>query len=179
MSRYRPNVVHTQQSPNASSRGGVKPKLIVVHSTESDNINGSSRDLVNMAGYLSRASVQASSHVIIDADGNSARLVADGEKAWTQANLNPHCLSIEQIGRASQKSWTRDELREAARWIAFWSKKWGIPIRKGKTSGTTVLRSGVVRHSDLGAAGGSHHDPGPGYPLESVLNLAKFYRGRI
>ena len=42
MSRYRPNVVVTRESPNQSSRNGAVPRLIVVHSTESPNRPGNS-----------------------------------------------------------------------------------------------------------------------------------------
>ncbi len=179
MSRYTPAVVVTRDSPNQSSRRGVKPRLIVLHSTESDNVKGSSRDLANVADFLCRPATQASSHVIVDSDGNSARLVPDDAKAWTQAAFNPHCLSIEQIGRAASERWTRDEIREAARWVARWSKKYDIPIRVGAVSGTSVARSGIVTHKMLGAAGGGHVDPGSAYPLTAMLNLAKFYRAHI
>lgn len=179
MSRYAPQVLVKRDSPNQSSRRGVKPTLIVLHSTESDNVKGSSRDLANVADFLCRPGVQASSHVIVDSDGHSARLVADEAKAWTQAAYNPHCLSIEQIGRAASEKWTRDEIREAARWVARWSEKFDIPIRLGAVSGGSVARSGVVTHKMLGAAGGGHVDPGAGYPLDAMLRLARFYRAKI
>lgn len=180
MSRYTPNVVISRSSPNQSSRNGARPRLIVVHSTESDNRPGSS-DLAGVTGWLCNPASQASSHVIVDADGNSARLVADDRKAWTQAWWNPWALSIEQIGRAAQKSWTRDELREAARWIARWSRLHGIPPYKGKVDAASgrIIRAGVVRHSELGQRGGNHHDPGSGYPLEDTLALARYYRAKI
>ena len=49
-------------------------------------------------------------------------------------------------------------------WIAYWSAKHGIPIRKGGVSGSSVVRSGVVRHSDLGVVGGNY--------LHKAANLA-------
>ncbi len=179
MSRYVPHVVYRRTSPNQSSRNGVKPTIIVLHSTESPNIPGSDSDLVNVTDYLCRPDVRASSHVIVDGDGHSARLVADISKAWTQAAYNSVALSIEQIGRAGSESWTRDEIREAARWIARWSKLHGIPIRLGAVSGGGVARSGVVTHKMLGQIGGGHVDPGDRYPFEAVLNLARFYRAKL
>lgn len=180
MSRYRPNVVVTRESPNQSSRNGAVPRLIVVHSTESPNRPGNG-DLEGVADWLCNPAAQASSHVIVDADGNSARLVPDARKAWTQAWFNPWSLSIEQIGRAAQTEWARDELREAARWIARWSRLYNIPAYKGKVDPASgkILKAGVVRHSDLGVRGGGHHDPGSGYPLAKTLALARFYRGKI
>jgi hypothetical protein len=86
-------------------------------------------------------------------------------------------LGIEQIGFASQKTWPVAQLDETSRWIAYWSFHHGIPIRKGAVSvDGRVLRSGVVRHSDLGNLGGGHQDPGANYPLAAVNARARHYR---
>jgi N-acetyl-anhydromuramyl-L-alanine amidase AmpD len=177
--RYRPHVSIRRNSPNQSSRGGRRPVLIVVHSTESDQAMGNSRDLAAVADFLSRTSVQASAHVITDGDGHSCRLVPDSAKAWHCANFNSISLGIEQIGRAASEHWHRDEYRETARWIAHWSKAYGIPLRHGAVRGLSVVRTGIVRHKDLGINGGGHVDPGPNYDLSEVISLAKFYKARI
>jgi len=176
--RAKPNVVVDRNVANQSSRYGVKPRLIVLHSTESSEVKGSG-DLASIAAYFDNPAAQASSHVITDGDGNSARCVPDAAKAWTCAAFNSLSLNVEQIGRASQTSWAEAELRETARWIAKWSKDWGIPIVRGAVSGTSVTRSGVVFHSELGAPGGGHSDPGSGYPIGRVLDYAEAYRKLI
>lgn len=177
-SRVTPRVVVRKLVRNRSSRRGVRPTLIVIHSTESDNRPGTS-DLAAVAGWFDNPSSQASSTVIVDAEGQSARCVPDSEKPWTQAHYNSVSLSIECIGRAAQTAWTADEVREAARWIALWSVRHGIPIRKGRVdSSGRVVRSGVLRHSELGALGGNHHDPGRAFPLRSCLRLARYYRAQ-
>lgn len=178
MSRFVPHVVYSKRSPNQSSRNGVRPSIIVLHSTESDNRTGNG-DLQAVCDFLCRPATQASSNVIVDADGHSARLVADEGKAWAQAGYNSVALSIEQIGRAASEKWTRDEIREAARWIARWSKKYDIPIRRGAVSGGRVIQPGVVTHKMLGAVGGGHFDPGPNYPVDAVLALARWYRSKL
>lgn len=155
---------------NQSSRGGVRPKLIVLHTTEGHDRPGV-EDLRSLGAFFDNPNVQASSHVANDRDGNDARYVADERKAWTQAYFNPAALSIEQIGFAA---FTRDEwlhhrsaqLKNTAEWIAYWAKKHRIPLRH-----STV--HGVCQHSDLGAAGGGHHDCGDGYPFGHVLNMAR------
>lgn len=178
--RANPHVVHYQRSgKNWGSRPTITPSLIVVHATESTNVPGSSTDLVNVSDWLARVSTKADVHVIVDGDGNSARLVPDGRKAWHVAGYNGYALGIEQVGRAAQTSWSRDELREAARWIARWSAIYRIPIRHGAVTGGRVVSPGVVRHSELGVIGGNHDDPGAGYPLATVLGLATYYRSRI
>lgn len=182
MSRTQPNVVVQGNVRNQSSRGGVRPSLIVIHTTESHEQHGSG-DLRAIGNWFNNPAAQSSAHVCTDGDGNSARYVPDSAKAWSCVNFNSRSLNVEQIGHAadSQPSWLRRraELKETARWIARWSKAYGIPIRKGAVSGLGVIRSGIVRHSDLGAAGGGHHDPGGNYPLALVLRYAKYWRRRI
>lgn len=163
---------------NKSSRNGTNIALIVVHSTESANRTGVV-DLQAIGEWFDNPRSQASSHVCIDSEGHSARFVADRDKAWHCAGFNSVSLGIEQVGRASQTSWTVTEQREAARWIARWSKLHGIPLQKGRVSGAGVIRPGVVRHSELGAVGGGHHDPGHDYPLHDVLEMARAYRRRL
>jgi N-acetyl-anhydromuramyl-L-alanine amidase AmpD len=165
--RALPNVVVRRNVVNQSSRTA-SISLIVLHDTEGANIPGI-KDLQALGAWFDNASAQASAHVGVDAEGQSARFVDDGRKAWHCAAFNSQSLGIEQIGFASQLVWPDAQLRETARWIAVWSKKYRIPI----TFSTT---HGVCRHSDLGAAGGGHHDPGQAYPFEKVLTLAQHYK---
>lgn len=165
-----------------SSRGGVKPRLIVLHTTESHNRPGNS-DLQAIVDFFNVRSTEASSHVIVDGEGRSAQCVPDEKKAWTQAYFNPWSLSIEQIGFAATKNavWKkeyRNQLRKVAQYIAYWSKKYDIPIRKGQTSGSRIVKSGVVTHSSLGLTGGGHSDPGVNYPAPLVRALARYYKKR-
>ena len=177
--RVRPNVVVTQISPNQSERSVATPTILVLHSTESHDVPGSVSDLRGLGDWFAQTAAQASSHVGVDDDGNSARFVRDAKKAWTCVSFNSVSLNIEQIGFASfgwtkwRKRWR--QIRESARWIALWSEGYDIPIRRGAVSGSTVTRSGVLTHADLGEAGGGHHDPGP-YPMKRVLFLARLYK---
>lgn len=175
MPRIYPRVVVRRNVRNQSSRNGGRPDLIVLHTTESHNRPGTS-DLTSIAAWFDNPAAQASSHVVVDADGTSARLVSDGMKAWTQAAYNPRALSVEQIGHAStsRSVWKRSyrlELDETARWIAYWSRKHDIPIRRVRPH-----QSGVIGHQGLGIAGGGHHDPGEHYPWRYVLGRARVYR---
>jgi len=151
-----------------SSRGGTRPKLTVLHDTEGANVPGSIRDLQGLGAWFNRPSTQASSHVGVDSDGYAARYVKDGAKAWTQAAFNPQSLSIEQIGFASQTTWPELQLKKTAMYVAYWSKKYDIPIRRSTTHG-------VCEHQHLGALGGGHRDCGPRYPFDRVLTMARKY----
>lgn len=167
-----PTVDFTQISPCQSSRGGVKPRLIVLHITVSHNRPGTG-DVKAIADYFGRLSTQASSHLIIDAEGNSCRCVPDSMKAWTQAAYNPQSLAIEQIEYADKPRarWLSENakgLDETARFVAAWSVQHGIPLRLSTSTG-------VCQHRDLGAAGGGHSDCGPNYPIDVVLSKAKTY----
>lgn len=164
---------------NRSDRTGVPVSLIVLHSTESHDRPGS-RDVEAVIGWFDNPQSQASSHLVIDKDGITARCVDDRQKAWTCAAFNSASLNIEQIGwsSSSRRKWImRDkQLKQVAKFIAFWSKKYGIPVERGAVSGRSVVKAGVVMHSELGEAGGNHGDPGKGYPIDKVIRYAKFYK---
>lgn len=176
-SRYHPRVRHTGWSPNYSERAGAHPTLIVVHVTAGHNRPGVT-DLVGLAGWFGQRSSQVSSHVAVDNEGNSARFVRDDRKAWHCAAYNRMSLGLEQVAPGTGAEITREMYRESARWLARWSKIYGIPLRKAQVRGGTVVKAGVIRHSELGGLGGGHSDPGP-YDLHAMLSLARFYRGKI
>lgn len=175
--RLLPHVRVRHASPNISQRSG-SIGLIVVHATEGGNTPGL-QDLVNLGGWFANPAAQVSAHVATDAEGNSARLVRDADKAWHVCSFNSVSLGIEQVGFTAQGKWPTAQTHETARWIAYWSHLHGIPIRKGRVNGSGgVNRTGIVRHSDLGVLGGNHGDPGAGYDLHDVLALARKYRAR-
>jgi hypothetical protein len=168
--RLRLNVV------NQSSRNGTRPLLIVVHSTEGQNILHSMRDLEGLGSWFNNPQAQASSNVGVDSDGYSALFVPDERKAWAQAYYNPWSLSIEFVGKAALADETEAMYDKGAMYIAYWSKKYNIPIRKGSvTTGGKITRTGVIRHSDLGHLGGDHHDPGSSFNLAHMNDLARNY----
>jgi hypothetical protein len=175
--RIHPNVVLHDASPNRYHPRGARPSLIVIHDTESHNRPGVS-DLRSIGELFANPSFDASAHVCTDADGQSARFVDDGDAAWSCVSYNRPSLNVEQIGFATGGEYTSHEIHETARWVARWSRRHGIPIRRGRTAFGRVLRSGVVSHSSLGAAGGGHSDPGR-YPMKRLLELAKHYRHRL
>ena len=161
-----------------SARSIARPSLIVIHDTEGANIPHSARDLVGLGNFFNEIATQASSHVATDLDGTSARYVPDGRKAWSQAFYNSPGLSIEQIGFAVDDWHKREpQIRETARWVAYWSRKWGIPIQRAQVSlDGRVLRAGVIQHRDLGNLGGAHHDVSELYPMGAMLVHARRYR---
>lgn len=170
---------------NQSSRDGVRPRLIVLHTTTDPDGGGpyfwnqrGLRDLKRLGAWFDNPRSAVSAHVANDAQGHDARYVRDRRKAWSVVAFNSVSLNIEQIGtdEYSKRKWLRQrepQLKNTARWIAHWHRRWGIPIYRARVAGSTVLRSGVATHAQLGSAGGGHHDPGPGYPIGHVLRQAR------
>lgn len=152
----------TVLSPNRSARNVEIPTLIVLHATE-----GSAQSAI---GWLTSRESMASAHLVVSRTGETTRLVPDSEKAWHAVAVNSFSLGIEQEGRSAQTEWPDAQLETVARWVAYWSAKYNIPIRYSTTAG-------VCRHSDLGEAGGNHGDPGSNYPFDRVLKRALELRG--
>lgn len=174
--RLLPRVTVRMRSQHQSTRAeGVPLNLIVLHDTESHNRPGNA-DLEAIGSWFQNPAAQASAHICVDADGNSARYVRDRAKAWHCATYNSAALGIEQIGFMTQgrEAWldNKAELLETARWIAHWSIKFGIPIRRAVVANGEVVRSGVTTHAKLGALGGNHGDPGD-YPFKWVMRKAR------
>lgn len=173
--RVKPKVVVRTPSPNCYQGGMATPLLMVLHSTEGQNELESIQDLEGLGGFFASSSTEAASHVAVDSDGWSARFVGDEDAAWHCAGFNRVALGIEEVGFAAG-TWNKRERREAARWLAQWSHEHGIPLRRGRVSGSTVVRSGVITHRELGSVGGGHVDPGPHYNVESVIRWAKLFK---
>ena len=88
------------------SRRSEHPRLIVLHSTEGHNRTGVG-DLRDLGNYFDNPSVQASSHVGVDAEGHSAKYVDDGEKAWTCAGFNSASLNILSYPSNQTGTWAK------------------------------------------------------------------------
>jgi len=133
---------------------------------------------IQSLGSYFQGNVAASSHVGADDTPNTiGEYVQRSDKAWTQANANPFCVSIELCGFAA---WTLDEwhrhpnmLANCAAWIAEEAAHYGIPIERLTSSEAQAGTPGVCQHVDLGTMGGGHHDCGSAFPMDEVLQLAR------
>jgi N-acetyl-anhydromuramyl-L-alanine amidase AmpD len=156
---------------NRSSRRGARPRIVVIHTTESHERPGRS-DVDAIHSWFDNERSQASSHVIVDAEGHSTTCVPDFDKAWTQASFNPQALSIELIGWASTSrfQWFKKDrqLRKAAKFTAYWCREYGIPVKRSTSHG-------ICGHVHLGAGGGGHHDPGPNFPWDRFMRYVRYY----
>lgn len=159
----------TQFVRNQSSRRGVRPTVQVLHYTVSPNRAGWS-DVNAITAFFNRSSSQASSHFIIDAEGNCAYIVPIEAKAWTQAGGNPWAVSYEIIATGREPAYLGSKgymkLRSVMREVA---RRTSIPIRAGRISGCSPSRSGIVQHAHGGTCWGGHHDIGP-FSFTKVLS---------
>lgn len=158
-------------SPNYSARNsGVR--LIVVHTAEGATTYKS------LGNFFANPSSGVSSHTgIDDTPGVIGEYVARGNKAWTQANANPYSIATELCAFAS---WTPNQwqahpvmLQNCAEWIAEEAAAFGIPIVKLNSAQAQGGVAGVCGHVELGAMGGNHWDPGPNFPWQQVIDMAK------
>jgi N-acetyl-anhydromuramyl-L-alanine amidase AmpD len=168
---------------NRSSRNGKPILAIAVHSTESQDLKGTTDDLRGIRSWFDNPASDASAHVGIDGQGNTEVWVPSSEKSWTILDLNSVTLNIEFVARAAQtaRDWELEQVKAGARWAAYWGAHFKIPMQRGQVRSVhgqaVISKKGVIRHKDLTDAGfGSHVDPGPTFPMSKFLDLARWYR---
>ena len=159
-------------SPNYSSRGGTRVRLIVVHTAEG------ALTIEALGSFFASSSSGVSSHTGADDSPNTVgEYVKRANKAWTQANANPYSVAIELCAFAgwSAAEWARHPtmLENCGRWIAEEAKAFGIPLKRLSAAEAQGGAAGVCGHNELGASGGGHWDPGPDFPWSDVLAIAK------
>ena len=101
LGRLRPNVVVNMANVvNHSERAnGARVELIVLHDTESHNTPGNA-DLRAIGNWFNTPAAQASAHVAVDGDGNSAVYVDSILKAWHVTHYNSAAVGIEYLNPA-------------------------------------------------------------------------------
>jgi hypothetical protein len=159
-------------SPNYSSRGGSSVRLVVIHTAEG------ALTYQSLGSFFQSSSAGVSSHTGIDDTlGTIGEYVRRDQKAWTAANANPVAVQTELCAFAAWTSadWQKHQnmLRNTADWIAEECAHFGIPITKLSAGEAQGSGRGVCGHVDLGSWGGGHWDPGPAFPWNQVLDMAR------
>lgn len=147
------------------------PRMIFVHTTEGDSIEG-------MASALRQHGT--SYHIAIDESGKASRLVSDDQISNGTLGANTDALNIALVGFADKG----DRLdanslqnKTLAGCIKEWATKYSIPVEK--VSGPGILNGGstkgVAGHIDAAEAAGysDRFDPGRRFPWDGVLANAK------
>ena len=167
-------------SPNFSSRGGSGVRLIVIHTTEG------AQTIESLGSFFGQSSSGVSSHVGTDNKHPPNQIligeyVKRGNKAWTAGNANPVAVQCEMCTPSGAASgWTRDYwlqnqmwmIEATAAWVREEAAAYGIPVRALSSSEAQGSGRGVCQHSNLGTWGGGHHDAGPGFPMDVLIQKA-------
>lgn len=156
-------------------------ELGVIHDTESGDLKGVG-DINGVIQWWRNPASGGAAPLVIDAEGNSGLTGRLDYKMPHVGHFNYNSIGIELIGRAtfSRLLWLgRDkQLHRAARWMAWINKSQGLPLERGKIDPKTreVLVKGWMMHRDFRGLGTDHSDPGPFFPMESLLGMARWYR---
>lgn len=155
---------------NQSSRRGVRPQQMWLHYTVSPNRPGWS-DVNAIVAFFDSPKAQASSHFVIDREGNCAYIVPIEAKAWTQAAANPIAVSWEVINSGSEGSFmSTPGYRVLSATMREVSRRTGIPMRRSSEKGCAGATRGILEHRDGGICAGGHTDIGP-YSIDTVVKL--------
>lgn len=159
--------------PNQSSRGGSAITQVTFHTTEGATTGES------LANWICQAQAQASYHAAVDntALGEVHRFVDSDMKAWSQAGGNPFCLSVSFCTPSGAASgWSRDTwlnhnamLENGAAIARTFCDWYNIPIVALNSSQAQSGARGISQHVDGGSGWSGHHDCGPGFPEDVVL----------
>jgi len=134
-------------SPNFSSRRGARVDLLVLHDCE-----GGYEGSIRWFG-LRESSVSA--HYVVREDGGEATQMVDlADNAWHACTFNRRSVGVEMSGFTS-RGFGAPLLATTARVFAFLCYHLQVPVRHARAG----VGPGIASHSDLGAAGGGHHDP--------------------
>lgn len=141
-----------RESPNQSPRQhGITPYLIVVHRPV--GAYGPSIE------WLCNPRSQVSAHVITEGNGTgvdvATQLVPWERKAWACASFNSVSYNVE-VDDDAWNGLDPGAFATAARICGFICAKTGIPAVWSRDA---TRKPGLVRHLDLGRAGGGHSDP--------------------
>lgn len=135
-----------RSTPNESARKYGPPRYLVWHSTAGHY--GPSID------WLCNPRAQASAHLVLREDGGECtQLVALHEKAWHAfEHWNELAVGVEHASLGAGFT-GREQAVKSARLFAWLCHVLEIPPVHG-----IGKSAGIVRHRDLGAAGGGHSD---------------------
>lgn len=175
---------------NSSSRNGVIPKWIVIHTAEGTRTVG---DLYNFFN----GGVAASSHAGADGYQLSGPWVDDTRAAWTLLNGNARSFNLEMCGFAawSRATWLstgwvwnpqhtaqcwnpRGIIWNAAKWVVqkrdAAKRIYGIDIPIGRKLSPSEVGNGakgLFGHVDYtyGTGDGDHTDPGGNFPWDILI----------
>lgn len=157
-------------------------RLIVIHSTESLEIEGSA---AGVARYFQMTTRPASAHVIVD-DKQVIQAVHDNDMAAAAPGANGDGIHIEICGRAAQNeaqwrdAYSTAALDLAADVAAQYSLKYDIPVKWLTDEELRTGAKGIVGHAQVSRVyrKSTHTDPGEGFPKGLFIAAVSDYRSK-
>lgn len=160
---------------------GVPPrtvvKWVVLHAT--DTAETPARAEACATYFANLESRKASAHYVVDCD-TIVQCVREDAVAYHAKGANKFGVGIEHAGLARQTraEWLDDYglkmLHLSADLVAGVCVRWGVPVQFVDAAGLKRGTRGITTHSEcVKAFGGSHHDPGPGFPMDYYLGLVR------
>lgn len=157
-------------------------RLIVLHSAECGEVATAAEALASWASGTNHPN-GASWHFAVDCD-SITQSVEMNDIAWHAGTVNGYSIGIEQAGRAAQtkEQWNDDfsssMLANTAKLVAVIAGLYDLPIEHC-TELNSPTATGICTHADVTkafAVKNGHWDPGPNYPLEKVLEMARAFQ---
>lgn len=140
------------RSPNFDA-GAIRPKYIVLHSTEG-NFNGA-------VSWLKNPKAKVSAHYVVRArDGYAKQLVREKDRAWHARCWNPEAIGIEMEGFLKDaSSFTPALVRTASALVKHLSRRHSIPADATRVVGHDAAERGMLPGTGLSNCN-DHGDPG-------------------
>jgi N-acetyl-anhydromuramyl-L-alanine amidase AmpD len=162
-----------------SGRGGKQVSLIVIHSAEIGESLSGAEALMNVCATQERV---ASWHYAVDAD-TITQSVQERDTAYHAPGASSHSIGIELSGRARQtaEEWQDPyslRMLELVAWlVSDISARHGMPFTFRDASALVFGFSGITTHAEVSKAWkkSDHWDPGPNFPMEWLLERARYY----
>lgn len=155
----------SRRTAMVATHGSQRPRRIILHTTESE---GKPESVIRFWRNQGRG---FGAHFIIDSSGRVVEAAPPTAVTWHTGGANKGSVGIEIMGHAryTRPQWLkrRAQLDAIARTIARIASAYGIPLPSGVTTHAAVSRT----HPESEG----HWDPGPGFPLDYVLALARTY----
>lgn len=152
---------------------------VCIHTQEGD----STAD--NLARYCQNTANGASYNLIIDKTGRTARSNDDPYAPWAAmhtANKRLFHVCLTGYAKWDRATWLSRprQLERLADVLRVYAFRYAFPLDKIGAADLRSARRGVCGHVDASAAWkeSDHWDPGPGFPYDHVLGLARGTAGK-
>ncbi len=168
-----PSLQYFPAAHMSGARSTSSLKWVILHSTEGSTPEGA-------AGWFKNPQSGASTQLVCG-DNVVYRCVPDLRIPWAAPGANTNGLHIEHAGFA-RWGWTdwmrhRDMLKRSAYQAAKWCVQYDIPAEWRSPADLQAGKKGFSSHLNVTKAfpGGSHTDPGPGFPRWYYIRLVRSY----